>query len=369
MVKVSVIVPVFNVEKYLDQCLESIVNQTLEDIEIICIDDGSADSSLDILKDYEKRDLRVKVLSQKNMGVSNARNRGLEIADGKYIYFADSDDYLEIDALKKLYELSINKNLDLLIFKLVNFDGTGNTDYTYSDMPFLPKDIFSYHDFKSDVFKVDVTVYTKFFKRDLVCDKRFAEGLIFEDNAFYIDYIFDARRIHFLDECLYNRRLRDDSIISKASKNYCDLFRIHEIIIEKLKSRGLYDEFREMYFMRKVDSLYYRLRLIEQKYRDDYFFIMKEDFLNQKDEYENVMDLDKINDYHKSIFKSVISSQNVNEIELYMKMDKLKNTAENLKNENRQLEEENKRLDELNQSLISSKSWKITEPLRKFKGR
>ena len=100
-IKVSVIVPVFNVEKYLGQCLESIVNQTLEDIEIICIDDGSSDSSLDILKDYEKRDLRVKVISQKNMGVSNARNRGLEIATAEYILIAT----LEVETCHRYFTL------------------------------------------------------------------------------------------------------------------------------------------------------------------------------------------------------------------------------------------------------------------------
>lgn len=370
MFKVSVIVPVFDVEKYLRQCLDSIVSQSLKDIEIICVDDGSTDGSLNILKEYESKDSRVKVICQQNNGVSSARNRGLEIAQGEYIYFADSDDYLESDSLDKLYSLSKDKDLDLLIFKLVNFDEKGNMDYSYSDMPFLSeieKETFSYLDFKDNVFNVDVTVYTKFFKRQLIGKKRFAENLIFEDNAFYADYIFDAERIYFHDECLYNRRIRKNSLISRKSKNYCDLFKIHEIIIDELKNKGVYEEFKEMYFMRKVDSIYYRFTLIDSKYRKGYYDKMRQDFLEQKDEYENGLDLKKINSYHKSIYEGVIESSNIDEIESCMKISRLKHDHEDLKRENRKLKRKKRKLKRLNRSLRSSRSWKITGPLRKLK--
>lgn len=102
MVKVSVIIPVYNSEKYLHECLESVINQTLQDIEIICINDGSTDNSLKILEEYEQKDNRIKVINQINSGAGRARNIGIENACGECLYFLDSDDWLELNALEKL---------------------------------------------------------------------------------------------------------------------------------------------------------------------------------------------------------------------------------------------------------------------------
>ena len=101
-VKVSVILPVYNASDYLHQCMDSIVGQTLKDIEIICVDDGSTDNSLDILKEYEQKDKRVKVIQQKNAGAGAARNNGLSIATGEYLSFLDSDDFFELICWKRL---------------------------------------------------------------------------------------------------------------------------------------------------------------------------------------------------------------------------------------------------------------------------
>lgn len=112
--KVSVIIPVFNVEKYLEQCLDSIINQTLNDIEIICINDGSTDNSLKILKRYNEKDKRIKIINQKNKGLSIARNNGLKIAKGKYISFVDSDDWVDLNFLEKLYDKAMAYGADLV---------------------------------------------------------------------------------------------------------------------------------------------------------------------------------------------------------------------------------------------------------------
>ena len=116
MTKISIIVPVYNVEKYLKECLDSLINQTLEDIEIICINDGSTDNSLAILEEYQKKDSRIKVFSQKNQGVSAARNLGIEKATGEYLTFLDSDDRLELNTCEILYKETIAKNSDFLFF-------------------------------------------------------------------------------------------------------------------------------------------------------------------------------------------------------------------------------------------------------------
>ena len=105
-VKLSIIVPVFNTEKYLSECLNSLINQTLKSIEIICVDDGSTDNSLSILEKFHSKDERVKIIHQGNFGVSVARNNGIAMAQGEYIGFVDSDDWVDADFFEKLYNAS-----------------------------------------------------------------------------------------------------------------------------------------------------------------------------------------------------------------------------------------------------------------------
>ena len=264
MVKISIIVPVFNMENHLGECLDSIITQSFKDIEIICVNDGSTDNSLEILKKYQDNDSRIKIITQNNKGLSAARNTGLDHANGDYIYFIDSDDYLEPNALSEIYEMSKKKNLDLLIFKLVNFNEvTGEKDYAYSNMPFLEKldDVFNYNDFKKDLFRVDVSVYTKLFKWELIADKRFDEEVIFEDNLFYINYILDADRVCFYDKCLYNRRIRDDSIIGKGNENHVDVITVYNRIGDVIRQRKIFDDVKEEWFMAKIYGCHYRYDL------------------------------------------------------------------------------------------------------------
>ena len=122
MVKISVVVPVYNVENYLPDCLDSLVNQTFKDIEIICINDGSPDNSLQILEEYAEKDSRMKVFSQENGGHAVATNRGISMATGDYLFLMDSDDVLELNALELSYNRAEEKDVDFVIFKAINYN-------------------------------------------------------------------------------------------------------------------------------------------------------------------------------------------------------------------------------------------------------
>ena len=115
MHKVSIIVPVYNCENYLERCMNSLINQSLEDIEIIAVNDGSTDGSLDILRKYQQLDNRIKVIDKQNTGVSDSRNRGIETSDSKYIVFVDSDDWIELNMLKDMYIKAENTQSDVVI--------------------------------------------------------------------------------------------------------------------------------------------------------------------------------------------------------------------------------------------------------------
>lgn len=339
MVKISVIIPVYNEEKYLRECLDSIINQTLTDIEIICVNDGSSDDSLNILKEYCEKDNRIRIISQENKGLGASRNNGLDNATGEYIYFIDSDDYLKNTTLEELYNIATKDNLDLVIFKLVNFNPqTNEKDYTYSDMPFLTGlDDFSFTDITDDLLSIDVTVPTKLFKQELVNNIRFNEELIFEDNLFFIEYIFRARRIKFHDECLYWRRVHDTSIINSENRNYIDVIEIFNQITDKVREYGYYEMFREKLFMRKMDAIYYRYSLINPEYKEMFFAAIKNDFklINA-----NELDMSEIDAKSRTIFESGLKADSFKEFDLLIEIYDLKYKLNKLKTRNTELKQE-----------------------------
>ena len=133
MVKVSVIIPVYNVEPYLKQCMDSVVGQTLKDIEIICVDDGSTDGSLDILREYAAEDNRIQIIEQKNAGAGAARNNGMRHATGKYLSFLDSDDFFEPRMLEKAYDLAEKDQADFVAYKSDQYHTA--VSYTHLTLP------------------------------------------------------------------------------------------------------------------------------------------------------------------------------------------------------------------------------------------
>lgn len=368
MVKISVIIPIYNDEKYLKECLDSIIAQTFTDIEILCINDGSSDNTADILEEYGKKDSRIKIFTQTHKGTSSARNVGMNSACGDYIYFADSDDYLDRNTLETIYSISTQKDLDVLIFKLASFDNyTGERNYNYSDMPFLAKfedTVFSHEDILEHLLKIDVTLYTKLFKREVLSDVRFEEGLIFEDNLFFIKYIFNCNRISFYDECLYNKRIHNHSIISLASKDYVDIITIFNMINDVFRQKGYYDMFKEKLFIRKIDAIYYRFEMINAKYKEYFFSEIKKDYMQKQTEYERELDFKMIDERSKAIFKSVIDSDSSHDFEMRLKINTMRNSLNRLKKENKKLKRENKALKDFKRSILNSNSMKITKPLR-----
>ena len=121
-IKVSVIIPVYNTENYLRECLDSVLAQTLREIEVICVDDGSTDNSLNILKEYQNKDTRIVVLTQENRSAGAARNYGLSIAKGKYLSFLDSDDFFDKELLRKAYKNAEKNNADIVVYKFKRYN-------------------------------------------------------------------------------------------------------------------------------------------------------------------------------------------------------------------------------------------------------
>ena len=318
MIKVSVIIPVYNTEDYLNECLDSIINQTLEDIEIICINDGSTDNSLAILNEYKSKDSRIKIKTQENKGLSFSRNVGLDMAKGKYIYFMDSDDILELEALEKLYGTAEKNELDMIIFKLINLNDEDKSLYTtdYYEMDFLKEildgNIFSYDDVRTKVVDIAVTQQSKFYNRNLISDMEFPNGLIFEDHPFFIESFFKAKRVFFYEEHLCKRRIRNQSITTSKNLRFTDTLAISTMIVDLAKKYNHYDELREVILNKKIKSAFHRFNTVEETYKKEFFERIRNDFILIKDDVEN----STIDHKNRYVFDNALKSKNYKEFEL-----------------------------------------------------
>jgi glycosyltransferase involved in cell wall biosynthesis len=215
---ISVVIPVYNTEKYLSKCLDSIVNQRVNDIEIICVNDGSSDGSLSILREYAERDPRIVILDQENQGQAIARNAGLRISKGKYVSFVDSDDWIE----PSLYELSLyfleNERTELVIFD-VNICEDSTTHSNRSMAKYFKMKFHGNVRIDGDVIlKSAVSPWNKIYLRDIISkyEISFSERLLYEDNSFHWKYMLQARNAYFLEEKLYNYRIRKNSIMHRT---------------------------------------------------------------------------------------------------------------------------------------------------------
>ena len=209
MVKISVIVPVYNCENYIEESIRSILNQSFKDIEVICIDDGSTDDSLNILKELSMQDARLKVYTQENQGVSVARNNALEKVSGDYIYFFDADDYAVEDCLEKAYSNAVNNDSDMVIFYYDNYDDdlflkhcTIDLDKKFPDVDYN-NFTFDYKDYKQYAFKGASAPWFKLYKKDFLNKHdniKFPVNLNHNDVPFHIMTVLKASKISFLPE-------------------------------------------------------------------------------------------------------------------------------------------------------------------------
>lgn len=220
--KISVIVPIYNVEKYIEECLDSLLEQNLseKEYEIICIDDGSTDRSGRIAEEYEKKYEQIKVIRQKNGGLSKARNQGLKAARGEYICFVDSDDYLEAGVLDSLYAIAVKYDLDKLMYGYRQFeDGKERSCSEHEKRNIKEEDVFFFPDAqRMDTCKLVPdwkVVWNYLIKRSIVkqYDLQFVEGVIFEDEEFNFWLNHCAGFSGYIHQKLYHYRIRKTSIM------------------------------------------------------------------------------------------------------------------------------------------------------------
>ncbi|WP_455646121.1 glycosyltransferase family 2 protein, partial [Methanosphaera sp.] len=333
-IKVSVIIPVYNTEQYLDKCLNSIEQQTLTDIEIICIDDCSTDSSLDILKDHARKDNRIIILqNEENKGAGYSRNIGLNIAQGKYIMFIDSDDYIDLETLEYCFKKSEEEEVEVLMFKARNWD-IEEKKYVKNDMIELcpledyNNKIFNHDDIDSDLlFKISVTAQTKLFLRSYLEENefRFPEDIIHEDNPFFIKMFLTAKRVYVMDKYFYHRILRSGSIITLKGLVILDIIDSLEITLRFLMNNSeFYNKYHESYYEYMMHTINNRLKIIKPEYLNNFFNYCKS-FIQKC-----IVEYDLDSDIRKSLSKHFLHFYNLMVLSIKSDNEKVQNIQQEL---------------------------------------
>ncbi len=251
LVNISVVVPVYNVGDVLRNTLDSIVNQTFEDIEIICVDDGSTDNSYEILKEYQLNDNRFIILQQVHQNAGAARNLGLRKATGKYIYFLDSDDYFKPNMFQEMYDAAEKHQADIVVCNAERHYENGAIDlksvpFVYSNTPIEKP--FSWKDFPQDIFKMlSPAPWNKLYLRELIVENNleFQSIECFNDTSFAYAIRVLARRIVYLDNVYINyRKQRKGSITSTYSKYVINIIKCYMLTRDLLNSYGVYNNLK-----------------------------------------------------------------------------------------------------------------------------
>lgn len=271
MPKVSVIIPVYNVEQYLRECLDSVIGQTMTEIEIICIEDRSTDSSWEILREYAQKEPRMVLLrNEKNRGLSYTRNRGIEIARGEYIQFVDSDDYIVADAVERLYRIAKGNDLDLLRFLFFRFLESNQSMtklpvsegcWDFFDRVYSGQQLLYLESVKgAEVF----TGCANFVRTKLLMNHniRFPVDVYYEDTTFSMEVCRFAGRSMYADEWVYVYRIRENSIMTAPVTDK----HTYSYISQLLRMRRMFTgepphEDRPLYlFCAAVQSIYFKWR-------------------------------------------------------------------------------------------------------------
>lgn len=270
MTKLSIIVPVYNVEKYLPKCLESLIKQTLKDIEIICVNDGSIDNSLAILKEFASKDSRIKIIDNQHQGVAKTRNTGIEQSTGEYIGFVDSDDYIDIDFFEKLYNSATKSNSDIAIASILkhkNLFNIYNAKYTKEETAITIQDKIKLCEDKKHFFFYawNKIYHSGFIKENNI---KFSEGQIYEDVMFAIKALYYSNKIISVYGTKYHYIEHENSLTKskdKTGEKEQDLIKAYSELQEFCNSKNIEIPERLNYYTK--ENFGFILNLYKGKYQ------------------------------------------------------------------------------------------------------
>ena len=232
--KLSVIVPVYNVEPYLERCMDSLINQTLEDMEILVVDDGSTDGSARIARRYEAEyPYKIKVLSKENGGLSSARNMAMNVAQGDYLGFVDSDDWVDTDMYERMYDAAVREDADIVICDMEEHYPTHTVQQIHSQF--------------ANRFRATPSVCIRIYKRSLIGEDRFPMGLWYEDLEFTTKQLMKTDKIAAIHRAMYHYDRREGSIMrNNNSRKNLDIVTVFEHLEQFAQENGWQEKYSKV---------------------------------------------------------------------------------------------------------------------------
>jgi glycosyltransferase involved in cell wall biosynthesis len=287
MAKVSIIVPTYNVEMYLVECMESIVRQTLKDIEIICINDGSTDGSLEILKQYAARDERIRLVDKENGGYGLGMNIGLDMSTGEYIGIVEPDDFIPLNMYEDLYRIAAENDLDLVKADFYRFkraeNGSMELDYKHLSKNSGDYNVVFNPSEEPETLRYIMNTWSGIYRRSFINEHHIRHnetpGASFQDNGFYFQTFIYAKRGMIIDRPYYmNRRDNPNSSVYNKQKVYCvnvEYDYIREILQQ---NREIWERFKGMYWFKKYLNYCGTVRRIASEYKREYVIRFSREF-------------------------------------------------------------------------------------------
>lgn len=282
--KLSILVPIYNVEKYLSQCLESITEQTLQDIEIICINDGSTDGSLDIIKDFAKNDNRIVIIDKPNSGYGDSMNQGLEKATGEYIGIVESDDWIELDAFERLYQIARKNKADVV--KANYYKVRNNVDVEkVAEIP--TREVMCPAEDRK-VFLFAPAIWSAIYRRDFLRENGIkflpTPGASYQDLSFSFKVWALARTVVLVSEAFVHYRVDNaNSSVNNPGKVNCVVDEYAEIETF-LCERGIFEKFGEIMDTAKFRNYHWNFQRLNKKLAKEFYQTWRQEFLSAEEE-------------------------------------------------------------------------------------
>jgi len=328
-IKVSVIIPTYNVEEYIDDCINSILNQTLQEIEVICVDDASTDSTRDILNYYKQKDERVRCFYMKeNIGSGGCRNYALPYARGKYIQYVDADDWIDSSGLKTFFDNAETQKAQILMYNAMNYNESENKFFKHKYYvmkhfnKYINKLLSIDNLFKNDIMNMAVVPWNKLYLKSFLEDinAKFPEKLIHQDNPFFFQTFLNVDRLFFIENYSYNHRKRNNSITTLRNEIEIGIVKIIEYILISFIDNSVYSVYKKELLNRLFTKFRVRYGGIKEPYRPMYYTAAKnmiEKFINY---YELGDDLDNyLGGSNKDFFEIILNTRNYDEFkEIYL---------------------------------------------------
>lgn len=278
--KISVLVPIYNVETYLRQCLDSLVHQTFTDIEIICINDGSSDGSAAIIQEFQKSDSRIKVIDKKNTGYGDSMNRGLKKASGQYIAIVEPDDYINLNAFEKLYDYASTYDAEVVRANYYTNKGGKNTKLSYVDQLDARRIVNPrQHDW---IFFQAPAIWSAIYKRDFLLkhDIKFlpTPGASYQDTGFNFKVWANATRAFFTTEAFLHYRIDNESSSVNNPGKVMNVCYEYAEIEKYLKSHHLFEELGPLMEAAKFGAYYWNIGRLSRKLLPDFVAKIKQEY-------------------------------------------------------------------------------------------